>query len=237
MKDNQAIVMFDLDGTLFDTAQAIPLTFNAAFRALGLPAFSADEIRVTIGLPLEKAFSDLMNLAVDHPQVICAVNEYQRQFKTIILPAAKDLLFPGVATGLEHLHSSGFRLSVTTNKFSHSANTLLSAAGIAHFFDIVVGADEVASKKPHPESGQKILDFFQADKSQAIMVGDTTHDILMANNLGSASIAVSYGIHDKNTLIAARPGILVDSFDDVVKQCHEMTARAVAGESSVNITR
>ncbi|EXU77338.1 HAD family hydrolase [Erwinia mallotivora] len=222
MKDNHIVVMFDLDGTLFDTAQAIPLAFNAAFRTLGLSELPAAEIKKTIGLPLEKAFSGLMNLPVDQPQVVCAVKEYQQQFKTLILPLAKELLFAGVTVGLENLKSSGFRLSVTTNKFAHSANTLLTAAGISHLFDIVVGADEVTLKKPHPESGQKILDFFQVDNSQAIMVGDTTHDILMANNLGCASIAVTYGIHDRQTLISAQPIALAKCFDDVVEQCHQI---------------
>lgn len=229
MKDNDTIVMFDLDGTLLDTEQAIPLAFNAAFRALKLPEYSARTIKATIGLPLEKAFSHLLALPVDNIKVICAVEEYQRQFRNSILPAAKALLFPGVTLGLTHLKSAGFRLSVTTNKFSHSANTLLTAAGISPFFEIVVGADEVMSRKPHPESGQKILDFFGAEKSQAIMVGDTTHDILMANNLGCKSIAVTYGIHDKETLLAAEPGVMVDTFEEVVNACHHIMTRPHAG--------
>jgi phosphoglycolate phosphatase-like HAD superfamily hydrolase len=68
------------------------------------------------------------------------VNEYQRQFLEVILPAAKQLLFPGVLDGLCHLKNHQFRLAVTTNKFSRSANALLTAAGIADFFDVVVCA-------------------------------------------------------------------------------------------------
>ncbi|WLS79842.1 HAD family hydrolase [Erwinia pyri] len=216
MNAKQTIIMFDLDGTLFDTAQAIPMTFNAAFRALNVKELSPHIIKETIGLPLEKAFSLLMKLPVTDQQISLAVEEYQRQFKVIILPAAKSLLFPKVVNGLETLKRSGLRLSVTTNKFSRSANTLLAAAGIAHFFDIVVCADEVQKKKPHPESGQKILDYFEVEKSQAVMVGDTTHDILMATNLGCESIAVTYGIHDESTLRSASPGALAHGFNEVV---------------------
>jgi len=117
------------------------------------------------------------------------------------------------------LKQSGLRLSVTTNKFSHSANTLLVAAGIANFFDIIVCADEVKEKKPDPESGQKILDYFAASELQAIMVGDTTHDILMANSLGCNSIAVTYGIHDESTLREVSPSVIAHNFNEVVELC------------------
>lgn len=221
MNTPQTIIMFDLDGTLFDTAQAIPLTFNAAFRALDLKELPQALIRQTIGLPLEQAFAQLMQLPVNNYLVELAVEEYQRQFKLIIIPAAQSLLFPGVINGLETLKRLGMRLSVTTNKFSHSANTLLSAAHIASLFDIVVCADEVQQKKPHPESGEKILDFFNASNAQAIMVGDTTHDILMANHLGCKSIAVTYGIHDEKTLLTASPNSLAHDFTQVVQLCQK----------------
>lgn len=221
MNANQTIVMFDLDGTLFDTAQAIPMAFNAAFRESGLPELPPQIIKETIGLPLEKAFSLLLRLPVTDSRVSQAVDEYQRQFKLIILPAAKSLLFPDVVSGLKTLKQSGFRLSVTTNKFARSANTLLAAADIAHFFEIVVCADEVKEKKPHPESGQKILDYFAAKASHAVMVGDTTHDILMANALGCESIAVTYGIHDENTLRSASPGLMANKFNEVVRFCQQ----------------
>ncbi|WP_434746127.1 HAD family hydrolase [Candidatus Pantoea rara] len=221
MNTNHIIAMFDLDGTLFDTAQAIPLAFNGAFRELGLSELPLKTIKETIGLPLEKAFSVLLHLPVANPLVDHAVDEYQKQFRNTILPLAKSLLFPDVVNGLETLKHSGLRLSVTTNKFAQSANTLLAAAGIAHFFDIVVCADEVNEKKPNPESGQKILDYFAAKKSHAVMVGDTTHDILMANNLGCESIAVTYGIHDEDTLHTASPGSIANDFNEVVQHCQQ----------------
>lgn len=219
MQQSSPVIMFDLDGTLFDTAQAIPVAFNAAFRESGLREQPAAAIRETIGLPLETAFARLPGLTVDHPQVIRAVEAYQHQFKKVILPVASDLLFAGVNPGLQILKAAGFRLAVTTNKFSHSANTLLAAAGIAQFFEIVVGADDVTHKKPHPESGQKILDFMRLSASQAMMVGDTTHDILMANNLGCQSIAVTYGIHSHAQLASATPDFFASSFSGVVETC------------------
>lgn len=219
MKHSSPIIMFDLDGTLFDTAQAIATAFNATFASKQLPAKETKDICDTIGLPLEKAFSHLLNQPEHTPIVAECVTEYQRQFQELILPAAKQLLFPGVLDGLSHLKNHQFKLAVTTNKFSRSANALLAAAGIADFFDVVVCADEVKEKKPAPESGQKILAHFQASKEQALMVGDTTHDIFMANNLGCKAIAVNYGIHSEMELNTASPTWMAANFRSVVDIC------------------
>jgi phosphoglycolate phosphatase len=221
MKQNHPVIMFDLDGTLFDTAQAITTAFNATFEALQLPALENQNICDTIGLPLEKAFSNLLNQPEDTPIVTGCVEEYQRQFREKILPAAKTLLFPGVFEGLLNLKNHQFNLAVTTNKFSRSANPLLAAAGIADFFGVVVCADEVSEKKPAPESGLKILAHFRAEKEQALMVGDTTHDIFMANNLGCKAIAVNYGIHSEAELHKASPTWMAADFRSVVDICHQ----------------
>jgi len=78
MNVKQTIVMFDLDGTLFDTAQAIPLAFNSAFREIGFSALDPHMIKETIGLPLEKAFSFLMSLPPTDLTISLLVEEYQR---------------------------------------------------------------------------------------------------------------------------------------------------------------
>lgn len=219
MKHSPPVIMFDLDGTLFDTALAIATAFNATFVSKQLPAKESQDICDTIGLPLETAFSHLLNQPENTPIVAECVAEYQRQFQELILPAAKQLLFPGVLDGLSYLKNHQFKLAVTTNKFSRSANLLLTAAGIVGFFDVVVCADEVEEKKPAPESGQRILDHFQASKEQALMVGDTTHDIFMANNLGCKAIAVNYGIHSETELKKANPTWMAKDFHSVVDIC------------------
>ncbi|GEM77479.1 HAD family hydrolase [Vibrio sagamiensis] len=215
------VIMFDLDGTLFDTAQAITTTFNATFEALGLNQLDDHNIRNTIGLPLEKAFSKLLCQPEEESIIVSCVDEYQNQFRKKILPMAKELLFPGVSEGLLKLKNEQFHLAVNTNKFARSANALLTAAGIADLFDVIVCADEVHNKKPAPESGQKILTYLQASKDQALMVGDTTHDIFMANNLGCKSIAVDYGIHSQEELKEANPTWIASNFYRVVNICKQ----------------
>ncbi|KDM93309.1 HAD family hydrolase [Photobacterium galatheae] len=225
------VIMFDLDGTLFDTERAIVEAFDATFSACNdTTRPSPANIRATIGMPLEKAFATLTDQSSEAAGVAALCKEYQQQFRQTILPKAESLLFPGVTSGLSVLKNLGYQLAVTTNKFARSANPLLEAAGIANFFDIVVCADEVTEKKPAPESGEKILSYYGTTANNALMVGDTTHDILMANHLGCDTIAVNYGIHSEQELQTANPRWIVAHFDDVVE-----TATSHFGKSSLGV--
>jgi phosphoglycolate phosphatase len=219
------LVVFDLDGTLIDTPRAIVETFTAAFGALSLPVQEASAIRATIGLPLEQAFGTLMGIASDDPQVARGVEQYQHFFKELVLPNARALRFPGVADGLAALADQGIALAVATSKFHRSADALLTAAGLRDRFDLVVGADQVTRPKPHPEMGETILRILGVAAEDAVMVGDTTHDLLMAKAAGMRSIALTYGVHSRQELEAAHPTWVADSFDDVLDY-----VRKAAGE-------
>jgi phosphoglycolate phosphatase len=209
-------VAFDLDGTLVDTPRAIVEAFTAAFVALDLRAAEASEIRATIGLPLEVAFARLLRVSLDDALVARGVQQYQVAFKELILPKAASLVFPGVAPGLTGLREQGFALAIATSKFYASADALLKAAGLRHLFSVVIGADQVAQPKPHPEMGELILRTLGVSAERALMVGDTTHDLLMAKAAGMRSVAVTYGIHSMRELTSADPTWIADTFDDVL---------------------
>ncbi|GAA0373017.1 HAD family hydrolase [Streptomyces blastmyceticus] len=210
------VVVFDLDGTLVDTPRAIVETFTAAFAAMGLQTPDPAAVRATIGLPLETAFGKLMGIAVDDDRVAEGVRQYQRLFREIILPRAGELLFPGVSAGLAALHAQGLTLAVATSKFYASADALLTAAGLRDLFDVVIGADQVTRPKPDPESGHAVMEKLGVTAERTVMVGDTTHDLLMAKAAGMRSIAVTYGIHSLEELKSADPTWIADSFDDVL---------------------
>ncbi|MFI1799398.1 HAD family hydrolase [Streptomyces sp. NPDC020379] len=210
------VVVFDLDGTLVDTPRAIVETFTAAFAAMDLAAPDPSAVRATIGLPLEQAFSKLMGISLDDDRVAEGVRQYQRLFREIILPRAGELLFPGVDEGLRSLREKGLVLAVATSKFYASADALLTAAGLRDLFAVVIGADQVSRPKPDPESGHAVMEKLQVAAEQTVMVGDTTHDLLMAKAAGMRSIAVTYGIHSLEELNPAGPTWLADSFADVL---------------------
>jgi phosphoglycolate phosphatase len=204
-------VLFDLDGTLVDSPRAIVETFTAALTELGRPVPAAAAIRATIGLPLERAFADLTGEPV--ADTAPCVRAYLRLFGELILPKAASLLFPGVAAGLAGLRRQGYALAVATSKYHASADALLTAAGIRAEFAVVVGADQVTRPKPDPETGRLILATLGIPARRAVMVGDTTHDILMANAAGMRSVAVTYGVHSGAELRLAYPTRLAGSFD------------------------
>jgi phosphoglycolate phosphatase len=209
--------IFDLDGTLVDTPLAIVETFTAAFASMGVPAREAKAIRATIGLPLEKAFSKLLEVPLDDGLVAQGVRQYQVLFRELILPKAARLLFPGVAEGLSELRGQGVALAVATSKFYSSADALLRAAGLRDQFNMVVGADQVKQPKPNPEMGLMILQALGVSADRAVMVGDTTHDLLMAKAAGMRSVAVTYGVHSLQELKSSDPTWIADTFDDVLK--------------------
>lgn len=210
------LAVFDLDGTLVDTPAGIVETFAAAFASMGAPAGDPLEIRATIGLPLEHAFSKLLGVPIDDPDVAYLVRQYRLLFKEVVLPKAVELVFPGVADGLAALRDDGFTLAVATSKLYTSADALLTAAGLRDRFGVVVGADQVTRPKPDPEMGRLVLRETGVRADRAVMVGDTTHDLLMAEAAGMRSVAVTYGVHSEPELRSAGPTWVVDSFADVV---------------------
>ncbi|MFI5979813.1 HAD family hydrolase [Streptomyces sp. NPDC051555] len=218
------LAVFDLDGTLVDSPRAIVATFGAAFDALGVTRPADLAVRATIGLPLERAFALLLEREVEHAQVAEAVLLYRKFFDTIVLPQAPDLVFPGVAEGLAQLREGGVALAVATSKFHGPADALLTAAGLREYFAVVIGADEVTRPKPDPESGQVVLDRLGLTAEHAVMVGDTTHDLLMARAAGMRSVAVTYGVHSAAELATAEPTWVVDSFPEVVAHLSPVTA-------------
>ena len=215
-------VIFDLDGTLVDSPTGIVTTFAAVFTQLGLPTSDSGAIRATIGLPLPAAFAKLLGVATDDPIAAECVELYQSTFRKIVLPMATQLVFPGVFDGLKSLQDDGFLLAVATSKFIVNAEALLVAAGLRDNFKVVVGADQVGRPKPDPESGHLVLNTLGVSAKNAVMVGDTTHDVLMAHAAGMSSIGVTYGVHSVEELLSANPTWLVDSFAGVVaavKEC------------------
>jgi phosphoglycolate phosphatase len=218
------VVTFDLDGTLVDTPRAIVETFTATFASIGVEPRQAAAIRATIGLPLELAFSTLLGVELADDRVAYGVKRYQALFRELILPRAGALIFPGVVDGLEALRDEGHALAVATSKVYASADALLTAAGLRDAFSVVVGADQVTRPKPHPEMAGVILRRLGGSAERAVMVGDTTHDLLMAQAAGMSSVAVTYGVHSVQELSSADPTWIADTFDDAldcVRACCE----------------
>ncbi|MCH9643884.1 MAG: HAD family hydrolase [Gammaproteobacteria bacterium] len=223
------LIVFDLDGTLIDTPEGIVRTFLAVFKNRGRTDIKPEAIRQTIGRPLEEAFASLLDVSSSDPEVAAAVKEYRKIFDDIVLPNAKELVFPDVVQGLNELKEAGARLAVATHRHSASTEALLKATGIFDHFEKVVCANQVTHKKPHPEMGNVIMQALGVTAEECIMVGDTTYDILMGKNAGmSCTIAVTYGVDTVDTLKTAEPDYMAGDFNDVMSHLQRFTKRAIA---------
>jgi len=205
------LIVFDWDGTLMDSAAQIVGCFERAFADLDVQSPGAEAIRQIIGLGLKQAIDVLLPELGEDIRV--AVNErYRRYF--LALDASELPLFSGVREGLDALHAAGHTLAIATGKSRRGLDRVLSGSGLADLFAATRCADEAFSK-PHPRMLEDILDRTGMNPAQAIMIGDTTYDLIMARAAGMSAMAVSYGAHARDQLFVHAPLACCDSFEAV----------------------
>lgn len=210
---NFSCVIFDLDGTLADTAGAIAQTIRTAIAEAGYPAPSQEAALSTVGRPLDEAFRALIP-AHGWAQVPACITAYRELYDRAVVPAT--VLFPGVPETLEACRVAGLRLAVATTKLTRIALTTLRHCGIAERFDVIAGGDRASRPKPDPGLALAVLEELACPAGQALMVGDTTYDIEMGRAAGTRTCAVTYGgVHSRARLATTGPDYMIDSFGDL----------------------
>lgn len=205
------LIIFDWDGTLMDSVAKIVRCFERALDEAGAPAVGADAIRHVIGLGLAEAVRALLPEA-DERLRFRVIDRYREHFLHEDHTAME--LFPGVREGLEQLVAQGYRLAVATGKSRRGLERVLADTGLGKLFVATRCADEAPSK-PHPQMLEDILQCTGLDPAQAIMVGDTVYDLEMARAARMDALAVTYGVHERASLMAHRPLACLDSFAEV----------------------
>lgn len=205
------LAIFDWDGTLTDSSAAIVSVVNATALAQGLPCVSLAAIRVTIGLGIRESTVQL------YPHLDeCQVEQFIRQFRslanahTMSVPA----LFPGVVETLQALEAQDFLLAVATGTGRQGLDRDLRALKVGHFFAVTRTADETRSK-PNPQMLEEILAFTGVSAPEAVLIGDTTYDMQMAEHAGMPAVAVSYGVHCVAKLAPCQPLALIDTLQEL----------------------
>jgi phosphoglycolate phosphatase len=204
------LLIFDWDGTLMDSAGVIVDSIQRACEDIGLPAPSERASRQIIGLGLIQALQALLPdlPADDYPRL---VERYRHHY---LGRDAEIPLFAGVEGGIRALHESGFTLAVATGKSRVGLERALEASGLGARFAATRCADQTHSK-PHPAMVLELIDELDADPARTLVIGDTSHDLLMASNAGVASLGVTYGAHEADDLRPHAPLALLDSFAGV----------------------
>lgn len=193
-------IVFDWDGTLMDSTAIIVKSIQAAAKDLSLPIPSENAAAHVIGLALD----DAMQAAVPglDPQWYPRLAERYRYHyftRDHELP-----LFAGVRDMLDDLAQQGYFLAVATGKSRVGLHRALDSAKLLSVFDATRCADETFSK-PHPAMLQELCRELGQDMQRTLMIGDTSHDLQMAENAGASAVAVEYGAHDAEFLRQFEP--------------------------------
>ena len=200
------LIVFDWDGTLCDSVLRIVLAMQAAARDCGVLVPRDDEVRHIIGLGLPQAMEVLFPDVPDRHLELAKA--YSRHFsESQVLPDVS--LFAGIAELLVELKDEGATLAVATGKSRRGLNRVLSELDMGALFAHTRCADETRSK-PHPLMLQELLDEAWVPVDQAVMVGDSVYDLAMAEQVGMASVGVTYGVHSREQLLLHKPLAVVD---------------------------
>lgn len=191
-------VLFDLDGTLTDSAPGIVASYRHALVAFGIDAPDS-EIRRWIGPPLSES---LAGLGVAPGDIDAAVGEYRSYFGRHGL--YENRLYDGVAEMLDELTVAGLTLGLATSKLTSFAETILDLFGIRKLFGAVSGATADGSRVTKARIVGHALDSLGSpDPPSVVVVGDREHDVLAARELGLGSVGVTWGYGSATELTAA----------------------------------
>ena len=200
------LIAFDWDGTLFDSTQIITRCIQAAVVDVGGVKPTDEAASYVIGMALMPA---LANAAPDVPQ-----DKYPmlgERYRFHYMNHANDIaLFEGVLPLLAALRERHHWLAVATGKSRRGLDSALLSSGLQPHFDVTRCADETRSK-PDPAMLEEILRFYDLEPQQAVMIGDTTYDMEMAQRIGMPAIGVRWGAHDDEALVRFEPRAIVGS--------------------------
>jgi len=209
--DSIRLIIFDWDGTLMDSETQIVHAMNGAIDDMKLEKRTTNQCRNIIGLGLKEAI-DALYPGRDVVFQEQFVERYRHHWFSI---AHTSELFPGASETLRLLKESGILLAVATGKGRAGLDKVLVNTGLEDMFSATRCSDETQSK-PHPQMVSEILDELDIEPHQALMVGDTEYDLLMAINAGVNPVAVSYGVHERERLMQHQPLACLDNISELV---------------------
>jgi len=218
-------VIFDLDGTLADTAGDLALAIERTLADFGLPPHPQDVVQGMVGNGLKK----LVERAFAEHGVTLSDADHQKAFARLLEhysadPFENSKLYPGVRETLETLDAAGIRCAVLTNKMDPIARSVLEGLGIAGLFKAVHGEKSGLPRKPDPASAFNLVEALGATPETTLMVGDSQVDLKTARAAGLRAVLVTYGY---STVPVATLGA-----DAVINHIHDLVpGLALAAEA------
>jgi len=209
------LVLFDLDGTLVDSAPQLHRSVVAALAACGKPPVSLAQVSAWVGngadMLLRRAWQGQHEVDPAPPAELPAL---RAAFDADYAEAATQgvCLYPGVAETLSTLWQAGMRLALVTNKPSRFVPDILAQVGLSTLFDPVVGGDCLPVRKPDPAPLLHICQQTGIPPAHCLMVGDSRSDVLAARNAGMPVVGLTYGYNHGEPICASEPDWILDDF-------------------------
>jgi len=198
---NKKLFIFDLDGTLVDTAPDFKNSINYMLNELNESEVSLEEIRNWVGYGAR----ELIRRTVVDKNIPHDEQKIEEMLKIFLLHYTHNIdddsvLFNNVRNVLEFLKNNGIKLAVCTNKMERLSNILLEKLNVLHMFDYLVGGDSLSKSKPDPYPLLNICEKLNTEISDSIMIGDSVTDLNAGKGAGMPVVLVSYGYTDNKDI-------------------------------------
>ena len=216
-----SLVVFDLDGTLIDTAHDLVASLNYTIGLEGLAPVGYDDLTYLVGhgglVMIKRAFALRGREISDE--------DLQRMLGVFVEHYSKDMPgvsvpYPGLLDAMDRLSGAGYRLAVCTNKLEGLARRLLDGLGLTARFSAITGGDTFAVRKPDAEHLLGTIRLANADPKRTVMIGDSLNDMLVARNAGVPSIGVPFGYSDV-PVADLEPNHVITHFDELTPELVE----------------
>ncbi len=214
-----AAVLFDLDGTLLDTAADIALALNRTMAEYGCKPLAEDEVRRMIGrgplILIERAAASQGRIlgAPAQAEMLERFFHFYGRLEESDEDSARP--YAGAAESLRALHDAGLRTAVVTNKQHRFAAALLRRLGLGAWVDVVVGGDTCLRRKPDPQPLIFACESLKVRPSEALMIGDSVNDVQAARAAGIPVVCVSYGYNEGRDPRTLECDLLLDSLTEL----------------------
>jgi len=205
------LAVFDVDGTLLDSRNAISEAIGAAFTTLGLAAPPYEQTRRVVGLSLTEAMRTLAP-DISEPHLDTLTEAYKQAFVRQREEGRLEALYAGAREALSELKGQGWLIGIATGKARRGVEKFLEHHGFAEAFDAAFCADD-GPGKPDPHMLRLNMDALGVDAARTVMIGDTSFDMAMARAAGAHALGVAWGFHTRDEIEAGGAHHIVEDFE------------------------